>query len=462
MGNEEVMNQDQYKPKILLAGPISFMSGYGEHARYILKILLKHQDKYDLHLAPTSWANATFNARSLFGPEQLKEIERLTVKTTEVVNSAKTDATRQFDLAIYVSVPNEWDFTTAHKFIGVTAGIETNICRQDWVAAVLKADQTWVVSKHSKFAFKTALDSYQNIQTNAWGSAGEMPEEASGHQRNVNKIVSDVKVIGFPVREQLPNSKPLKVELPTTFNFLSINQLGPRKNVGTLLKEFLETFKDNEEVGLVLKSHAQNHSNPDKYLCEKVLKEWISGITGGNESEYKCSVYLLHGNLNESELRSLYVNDNIHCYVSPTHGEGFGLPLFEAACAGMPIVTVPWSGQMDFLGLNDSKGYLFERIRYSLDPVGSAADNTYISPNYKWAHPAPGATGKAMKKVFTTFRIKQRQAQKLKTLIMKHPSFDSGDIERRILKSIDSVCGDMTESYSARLSTSLLEGLENL
>jgi glycosyltransferase involved in cell wall biosynthesis len=455
------MNQNQYKPKVLLAGPIGFMSGYGEHARYILRILLKHQDKYDLHLAPTSWANATFNANGLFSKEDIKELDRLTAKTSEVMKEGKTAATRQFDLVIHVSVPNEWDFNAAHKFIGVTAGIETDICRQDWLMAVLKANQTWVVSKHSKFAFKTTLDTYHRLQTNGWGSAGQMPEEASGHQHQVGKIISDVKVIGFPVREreETQGSEKWEIEIPTTFNFLSINQLGPRKNVGTLIKEFLETFKDNEEVGLILKLHTQNHSVPDKYLCEKIVKQMINNITGGDK--YKCSVYLLHGNLNESELRSLYINENIHCYVSPTHGEGFGLPLFEAACAGMPIVTVPWSGHMDFLGLNDSKGYLFEKIRYTLDPVGEVADKTYIFPKFKWAHAVPGATGKAMKKVFTTYRIKQRQARKLKNIILDHPSFNSDDIERRILQSIDKVCGEMKESYSARLTTSLLEDLEN-
>ena len=321
----------------------------------------------------------------------------------------------------------------------------------------MNADQTWVVSKHSKFAFKTALDHYQNRQTAVWGSAGEMPEEASGHQRNISKLISDIKVIGFPVREQTPGSEHLGIEIPTTFNFLSINQLGPRKNVETLVKEFIDTFKDNENVGLILKSHIQNHSVPDKYFSEKIVKQWIQQASAG--LDYKCSIYLLHGNLNESELRSLYNNKNIHCYVSPTHGEGFGLPLFEAACAGMPITTVPWSGHMDFLGLNDSKGYLFEKIRYTLDPVGDMADNVYIYPSHKWANAVPGSTGKAMKRSFETFKIKQRQAHKLKKLIMDHPSFNRDDIERRILQSIDKVCGDMTEAYSARLTTSLLESL---
>ena len=45
----------------------------------------------------------------------------------------------------------------------------------------------------------------------------------------------------------------------------------------------------------------------------------------------KCKVFLLHGNLSEEEVHSLYVRDDISAYVSATHGEGYGLPIFEAA-----------------------------------------------------------------------------------------------------------------------------------
>ena len=42
----------------------------------------------------------------------------------------------------------------------------------------------------------------------------------------------------------------------------------------------------------------------------------------------KCKVYLLHGDLNEEEMHSLYLDEKIHALVTLTHGEGFGLPIF--------------------------------------------------------------------------------------------------------------------------------------
>lgn len=54
------------------------------------------------------------------------------------------------------------------------------------------------------------------------------------------------------------------------------------------------------------------------------------------------------------------------------HGEGFGLPLFEAVCHGLPVITVTWSGQSDFISKPNKKGKLVPRVikvDYNLDQI---------------------------------------------------------------------------------------------
>jgi len=48
-------------------------------------------------------------------------------------------------------------------------------------------------------------------------------------------------------------------------------------------------------------------------------------------------------------MQSLYNNPRIKALVNLSHGEGFGLPMFDAACHGLPVIAPSWSGHCDFL-----------------------------------------------------------------------------------------------------------------
>ena len=54
----------------------------------------------------------------------------------------------------------------------------------------------------------------------------------------------------------------------------------------------------------------------------------------------------------------MYNNPKIKCFISCTHGEGFGRPLLEASCCGLPVIASKWSGHLDFL--NEKESLLIE------------------------------------------------------------------------------------------------------
>jgi glycosyltransferase involved in cell wall biosynthesis len=66
------------------------------------------------------------------------------------------------------------------------------------------------------------------------------------------------------------------------------------------------------------------------------------------------NVYLLHGSLSSDEMNKLYNHPKVKCFISLTHGEGFGRPMLEASMVGLPVITSAWSGQIDFLSETDS------------------------------------------------------------------------------------------------------------
>ena len=132
--------------------------------------------------------------------------------------------------------------------------------------------------------------------------------------------------------------------------------------------------------------------------------------------ERKCSVNILHGDLTNGQMAWLYRNENIKCLVNIAHGEGFGLPLFEAAEAELPIVTIYWGGQKDFLQ-HDGEA-LFTPVNYILQPIQKEAEwPGVLEPGSQWAYADQGSYKMALRKVRKNWNSCKKQAKKLKTIV---------------------------------------------
>jgi glycosyltransferase involved in cell wall biosynthesis len=69
--------------------------------------------------------------------------------------------------------------------------------------------------------------------------------------------------------------------------------------------------------------------------------------------------------------------------VSLTRGEGFGLPLLEAAASGVPVIATNWSAHTEFLSLGR-----FIDINYDLIPIPEEkVDERIFMKGVRWADP---------------------------------------------------------------------------
>ena len=389
------------RKKIIVRGPVLSRSGYGEQARFALRSLRKHEDRFDIHLINTNWGSTGWTPQN---NEERQYIDFLLQKTNHYLQNKG-----QFDISLQVTIPNEWE-KIAPVNVGYTAGIETTKIAPQWVQKSMLMDKIIVTSNHSK-----------NTLLNTTYEAFD---------KNTNQPVGNVSVktptvaVGYPVK--LTEKKEVDLQLETDFNFLMVSQWGPRKNTAAAVQWFVEKFKDNPNVGLVLKGFIKNNSTTDQIRSESALKALV-------DKEAKCKVYLLHGDMSDEEMIGLYSHPKIKSLVSISHGEGWGLPLFEASYTGLPIVTTNWSGQCDFLNMPEKrrkKGSkkkteqymkaMIAEVEYTLAPIQKeAVSDGVLQADSMWCYADKNSYQSALGDVVENYSKYKEMATKLKGWVKK-------------------------------------------
>lgn len=388
--------------KIIVRGPALSRSGYGEQTRFALRCL-RESGEYEIYILNTGWGKTSYIASD---DEETRWIELRLLKTQKLFDASKqANVQPQFDISLQVTIPNEWE-KMAPVNIGYTAGIESDKVAPVWLEKANMMDKIIVTSNHAKYGFINTT--YQ----------GTLP---NGQQATL-KLEKPIKVVNYAVREV--EKMNLDLDLETDTNFLCVAQWGPRKNLENTVRWFLEHFKDNENVGLVLKVNAVDSSIIDRYETKSRLNSFLE-LYG---KETKCKVYLIHGDMSEEELHALYNHPKMSAMVSLTHGEGYGLPLFEAAYNGLPIIAPDWSGHMDFLVGKDAKGRkksLFLTVDFALQNVQKEAVwKGVVEENSRWCYPQEYSFKKRLDDFISQKGTHQKRSKLLADQILENFSKD--------------------------------------
>ena len=131
-----------YKPELVFCGPVATMSGYGAHARDLLLSLID-MDRFNISVISINWGETPMNALSPDNPEHKKILDL--IRTSPLQS--------QPDIWVHCSIPNE--FQPVGKYnIGITAGVETDICSPEWLEGCNRMNLVIVPSKHAKVVLK--------------------------------------------------------------------------------------------------------------------------------------------------------------------------------------------------------------------------------------------------------------------------------------------------------------------
>jgi glycosyltransferase involved in cell wall biosynthesis len=177
---------------------------------------------------------------------------------------------------------------------------------------------------------------------------------------------------------------------PEYYKFYSIFQWQPRKGYLELLTAYFEEFQYNDEVVLVIKT------NLISQMKEKEIIDTIKNIK--KEKNSNAKVFLITDYLSNIDLFSLHKYGD--CFVLPHYGEGWGMPIHEAAHLGNPIITTKYGGVTEFLNNN------VYWIDHKMVSVSGMEWNKVYSSNQNWAKPNIESLKKHFRDVYNN-RIKK-------------------------------------------------------
>jgi glycosyltransferase involved in cell wall biosynthesis len=204
--------------------------------------------------------------------------------------------------------------------------------------------------------------------------------------------------------------KEMKI-VEESFNFLYVGHwlqggMGKdRKDVGMLVKVFLETFKNKKKKpGLIMKSSGAGFSILDR---EDMLGR-IKGIKNSIKGDLP-NIYLLHGDFTDIEMNELNNHPKVKAHINLTHGEGFGRPLLEASISQKPVIASNWSGHKDFLP--ETSAIMLDGSLQDVEK-GSVPDD-YLIKGTQWFTVNYQHASAAMKDVYTNYKKYTLNAKKL-------------------------------------------------
>lgn len=374
---------------VILRAPLLTQSGYGVHARQIARWLFDLADSRGdievvtepLRWGDTPWLTDPDSHGGLIGRIIQHSIQK-----------------PKYDVSLQLQLPNEWNPFLADFNVGLTAAVEADRCNPEWINACNRMDLIIAPSEFVK---------------------GVLTGDGKVLKKEI-KVVPESFVDAI-LREDI---KPFPLtEATTDFNFLVFGQItgnnpeNDRKNLFYTCKWLAEQFKDSPNVGVVIKTNMGRNTTIDRLKTQQVLSQLLTEVQKTSSPRF----YLLHGDMTDEEVAGLYRNPTLKAMVALTRGEGFGLPILEAAASGLPVIASGWSAHTEFLGRGK-----YIKVDTTLAPVHeSRIDGQIFQQGFQWGRVSEDDAKRKLKKFVESPSLPTVWAKDLSKILKKEYSFEA-------------------------------------
>jgi glycosyltransferase involved in cell wall biosynthesis len=210
-----------------------------------------------------------------------------------------------------------------------------------------------------------------------------------------------------------------------SYIFYFIGQWTERKNVLSAIKTYWRTFRNGENVALVMKVYRNDYSESEREAIRTTIRRLKTVCT--MEGYTYPPVYLVLDMLSDEEIKGLHAKGD--CYVSLDRGEGFGLSTATAGAAGNPVIATGFGGATEYLKRDNS--YLVDYVETCCH--GMPWSRWYSLDQY-WASPNEKHASQLMKYVYENRDEAKERGKKLQNYI-------DGNLNWKVIgqKIIDSI-----------------------
>jgi len=377
-------------------GPVFDQSGYAEAARnYVLAL-------HALGVPITVDAIRHSEGQPVLGEEG------------EILASL-VDRPIEYDRIVIHATPDTWTHRLRDEPAGVpTVGCtvwETSELHPIWTAACNRVDEVWVPSRWNAEVFRV---SGVRVPIAVVPHCIDLPDASAG---------APLSIEGIP---------------DNAFVFYSIFHWNERKNPEGLLAAYFAAFTGVHDVVLVLKTHFDPPPRRPDGQVVKVSEEDDARRVHAEIAAFKRRMNLSHfprivaltGTLGRDQIRSLHQRGDV--FVLLQRAEGWGLPHFEAAAMGKPVVTTGFGGPNDFLG--PESAYL---VGHTSRPVWGMEWSFFYAGTQRWAEPDLGQAIELLRRVHAHRAEAAERGARARDHIARH--LTRGVVGRRMAERLDAL-----------------------